>query len=194
MSSKFKLCTRGNARISSIFGDNQIILCNITAYDTLRNYNLLFALGTTIGNYIFLFLVINAFPIIKRAFTKKSIVFMLCFILVFWVSFMVAPNEKILIEVLYAAIRFGFPCFFLGISISDTQDLMNKLRVSSAIILACITLSIFVFKSNSILSTAYSQDMGYESLIPFVVFGGGFFDGKKVANCIGVSRQICGTS
>ena len=25
MSSKFKLCTRGNARISSIFGDNQII-------------------------------------------------------------------------------------------------------------------------------------------------------------------------
>lgn len=28
MSSKFKLCTRGNARISSIFGDNQIIYGN----------------------------------------------------------------------------------------------------------------------------------------------------------------------
>lgn len=31
MSSKFKLCTRGNARISSIFWDNQIIYTN---YDT----------------------------------------------------------------------------------------------------------------------------------------------------------------
>lgn len=160
-------------------------VAHITVYDTLRNYNSLFALITTLGNYIFLLLVINALPIIAKSFTKKSIVFMLCFIVVFTISFMVAPNEKILIEVLYAAIRFGFPCFFLGIAIIDTQDLMNKLRISSTVILVCIVLSLFVFKSNSILDTAYSQDMGYEALIPFVVFGGNFFNDKKVTNCAG---------
>ena len=56
--------------------------------------------------------------------------------------------------------------------------------------LLCIGLSIFVFKSNSILDSAYSQDMGYEALVPFVIFTGILLKKRTAYNIFGMIASI----
>lgn len=161
-------------------------LVHITVYDTLRNVNSLFSLLATFGNYIFLLLVVNALPTISKSFTKSAVISAVAFAFVAIISIMIAQNDSIHFVVLSSFFRFGLPCFLIGISIYDTADLVKKLRAASALILLCIGLSIFVFKSNTLLSSAYSQDMGYEALVPFVIFTGYFINQKKTADLIGM--------
>lgn len=165
-------------------------LIHITVYDTLRNVNPVFSLVATLGNYIFLILVINCLPVIRRSFTKSALICVVIFALVSVISIMIAQNDEIHLVVISSFFRFGFPCFLIGLSICDTDDLINKLEVSSALILLCIGLSVFVFKSNSILDSAYSQDMGYEALVPFVIFTGMLLKKRTVCNIVGMIASI----
>ena len=165
-------------------------LVHITAYDTLRNVNPLFSLLATMGNYVFLLLIVNALPVIVRSFTKSVVVAVFLFAILEIVSLMIAPNEAIHFVMLSALFRFGLPCFLIGISIQDIDDLIRKLHIASIIILLCIGLSVFVFKSNSLLSSAYSQDMGYEALIPFVIFLGYLINKRTVIDIVGVVISI----
>lgn len=165
-------------------------LVHITVYDTLRNVNPVFSLVATLGNYFFLILVINCLSVIRRSFTKSALICVVIFALVSVISIMVAQNDEIHLTVLSYFFRFGLPCFLLGLSIWDTDDLINKLEVASGLILLCIGLSIFVFKSNSILSSAYSQDMGYEALVPFVIFTGILLKKRTTHSIVGTIASI----
>lgn len=163
---------------------------HITFYDTLRNINPIFSLVATLGNYFFLILVINCLPVIRRSFTKSALICVVIFALVSVISIMIAENDEIHFAVLSGFFRFGFPCFLIGLSICDTDDLINKLEMSSGLILLYIGLSIFVFKSNSILDSAYSQDMGYEALVPFVIFTGMLLKKRTTYNIFGMIASI----
>ena len=47
-----------------------------------------------------------------------------------------------------------------------------------------------MFKSNSILDSAYSQDMGYEALVPFVIFTGILLKKRTAYNIFGMIASI----
>lgn len=165
-------------------------LIHITFYDTLRNVNPVFSLVATLGNYFFLILVINCLPVIRRSFTKSALICVVIFAFVSVISIMIAQNDEIHFVVLSSFFRFGLPCFLIGLSICDTDDLINKLEMASGLILLYIGLSIFVFKSNSILDSAYSQDMGYEALVPFVIFTGMLLKKRTAYNIVGMIASI----
>ena len=70
-------------------------LVHITFYDTLRNVNPAFSLVATLGNYMFLILVINCLPVIRRSFTKSSLICVVIFALVSVISIMIAQNDEV---------------------------------------------------------------------------------------------------
>ena len=105
--------------------------------------------------------------------------------IVFIVSFFFAKDENVFGQVGLTLIRWCIPLFFLGAAIRNVDDLEEKIKVASILILGFTYISIFVTKSSGNVVEAYSQDVGYQSSIPFVIFLSDYLIKRKIGDLIG---------
>lgn len=158
-----------------------------TAYATLGSINSSFATVISLGSYVFIALVINALPSILRSFTKSELLLAFLFFIVYIISYASAIDTEVHMLVLSGMIRFCIPLFLLGISVRNPEDLYAKLRKSSVFILFCIVFTIFISQTNQLARFSYSQDTGYEALLPFMVFLAGVIINHNKWDWIGVA-------
>lgn len=127
----------------------------------------------------FYFFVILSLRRIKKRFTIYHFGAGLVFLIVYFLSFFTSSLLSVHYSAMLFFVRWGIPLFLLGVSVDDFGDLLAKLRFASLISLLLTILGIFVLKTNSSVTQAYSQDTGYQTLIPFAVFGADFLLLKK---------------
>lgn len=161
------------------------LLIYSTAYATLGSYNSTLSIILSLSSYVFVGLVINALPSIAISITKPAFFLIITFILIYVGSFIVAKDIEVHALALSGIVRFCIPAFLLGLSIRNADDLLKKLKIASWIILACEFFSIFILSSNQLVFYSYSQDTGYQALLPFIVLICEFYRNKRVADLFG---------
>ncbi len=141
---------------------------------------------------IFYGLVVNALKWIVRSLNVKHVYFIFIFIVIFIVSLFIAKDIDVFREVGLTLMRGGIPLFFLGASVRDCEDLLSKLRRTSWTVLLIIYVSTFVTKSSGNILDAYSQDVGYQVVMPFVLFFADYMVKKRKLDLIGMLLSIIG--
>lgn len=139
----------------------------------------------TIIQILFYALAINSIFCIGKSLNYKHVIFTILAVLVFIISFAFAKDDDVFGMVGSTLIKWCIPLFFLGASIRDIDDLYKGLKIASIIIIVITYLSVFVTKSSGSIVYAYSQNVGYHSIIPFVIFFSEFVLKKKASNLIG---------
>lgn len=130
-------------------------------------------------NLGFYALVIVSARNIFKSINRNHIVFLLILFLSLFASFLLANDYEIHSLFLNFFIRWGLPLFFLGASISNYEQFFSKLKKTCYALCLLSVLGIFVFKTNGSIIYSYSQDTGYQVLIPFSVFFADFLIHKK---------------
>lgn len=158
-----------------------VMLCVYTSFNSI-----LPSIVMTATQMLFYALTLNALLSIAKSLNYRHIIFILVAAIVFILSFFFAKDEDVFGRVGLTLIRWCIPLFFLGASIRNIDDLEKKLKIASVLILVFTYVSTFVTKSSGNVVEAYSQDVGYQTAIPFVVFLSDYLMKKKKGDLIGV--------
>lgn len=156
-----------------------VMLCVYTSFNSI-----LPGIAMTMIQMLFYALTANAFFCMARSLNYKHIIFILLATIIFILSFFFARDEAVFGTVGLTLIRWCIPLFFLGSAIRDIDDLEKKMKIASIFILSFTYISTFVTRSSGNVVEAYSQDVGYQTLIPFVVFFSDYLVKKKKSNLI----------
>ena len=157
-----------------------VMLCVYTSFNSILPGIVMIA-----AQMLFYALTLNAWSNITRSLNYRHIAFIFLATIVFIVSFFFAKDENVFGQVGLTLIRWCIPLFFLGAAIRNVDDLEEKIKVASILILGFTYISIFVTKSSGNVVEAYSQDVGYQSSIPFVIFLSDYLIKRKIGDLIG---------
>lgn len=130
---------------------------------------------------VYLFFFLNALPSALRKFSIKVVLFLIALFLIYVLSFMVSTNHSVFEEATRVIFLWCIPYFILSVGISDYDDLMKKLQWSSLIIMLFEYLRTFTL---SFSTETYSQELGYDALVPFIIFWMSFLREKKLLNLL----------
>lgn len=158
-----------------------VMLCIYTSFASIIP-----GIAMTMIQMMFYMLTANAIFCIGRSLNYKHITFCFLAAIALIISLFVANDTDVFSRVGLTLIRWCFPLFFLGAAVRDVGDLKQCLRKASAVIITLTYISIFVTKSSGNVVEAYSQDVGYQSVIPFVVFFSDYLLQRKKKDLIGV--------
>lgn len=125
---------------------------------------------------IYLGSIFNALPAICRGGIKSSLVlFILGFGAVYLISSLICQDQLLKEQAFRSFYLWCLPYFILSIRVKDFGLLFQTLKIVGLIAIVCEVLRVLVFTS----ITNYSQDVGYNALLPFVVFYLSFQDEQK---------------
>ena len=150
-----------------------------TVYTTLGGINSTIKNILLVGNYLFLLLFLNAVPCIANSFTLKSLILSFAYVFIILISYLLSSYTEIFSVSMVGLLRDCIPAFLLGMSIRNVQKLIKDLEIVAVSILFLQLLSIFVLKTNSAIIYAYSQNTGYQTLIPLSIFFFQYYAKKK---------------
>ena len=119
---------------------------------------------------IFFILFFNALPVISHFFTMKHIFICFLYIFTMFVSYIMAKDQEVFHLALITIVRGCIPIFLLGMAIRDVRKLFKYIKILAIFILLFLFTSIFIFGNSNAIAFAYSQEVGYQALIPFVIF------------------------
>ena len=142
-----------------------VMLCIYTSFASIIP-----GIAMTMIQMMFYMLTANAIFCIGRSLNYKHITFCFLAAIALISSLFVAKDTDVFSRVGLTLVRWCFPLFFLGAAVRDIDDLKQCMRKASAVIIALTYISTFVTKSSGNVVEAYSQDVGYQTVIPFVVF------------------------
>lgn len=116
---------------------------------------------------IYLGSIFNALPAIFRGSIKNSLIlFIIGFAAVYLISSLVCQDQLLKEQAFRTFYLWCLPYFILSIRVKDFGLLFQTLKTVGLIAIVCEVLKVLVFTS----ITNYSQDVGYDALLPFVVF------------------------
>lgn len=116
---------------------------------------------------IYLGAIFNAIPAIFRGPVKNSFIFfVLGFATIYGFSAMACSDSVLKSQTFRNFYLWCLPYFLLSFRVKDFSLLFNTLKIVGVVALVCEALILLVFTSIS----SYSQESGYDALLPFVVF------------------------
>lgn len=125
---------------------------------------------------MYLVAIFNALPAIFRGQMKPSFFFfVLGFSLLYYISSETCQDKTLNAQVFRSIYLWCLPYFVLSFRIKDFSLLFKTLKGVSLVAMLCEILRILVYTS----ITSYSQESGYDALLPFVVFLISYFKDKK---------------
>ena len=116
---------------------------------------------------IYLLFFLNALPAIIRRLNAKDLSCVFVYIILFVLSFVASDVPEVFSISFRNIYLWCFPYFLLSLAVVDVQDLFNKLTPISFITIIIVFLRMFTLNFSS---DSYSQDLGYDVLLPFMVF------------------------
>lgn len=128
---------------------------------------------------VFYILLLFSLKSIYKSFNKYHCFVVILFLLVYLPSFIFTSNKEVHYSFLDFLVRWGLPLFLLGLSVNNYNDLFNKMKGVSVLYCIFAVIGIFLLRTNASVVDSYSQNTGYQSLLPFAVFGVNFFCFKK---------------
>lgn len=158
-----------------------VMLCCYTSFNSILPGLVMSAI-----QFLFYVLTINAVFCVAKSLNYRHIIFMFLAIVIFIVSFLFAKDEEVFVRVGLTLVRWCIPLFFLGASIRDVDDLRRKMKIASIVILGFTYISTFVTQSSGNVIEAYSQDVGYQTVVPFVIFFSDYLIERKKMDLLGV--------
>lgn len=159
-----------------------IMLCIYSSFNIILPAEIML-----IMHIVFYAFLINSLNVITKSFNLKHILFLFIGILVFLVSLFFSKDETVFSLAGVTIVRECIPLFFLGAAVRNLDDLLKKLKISAYIILLFTYISIFVTQSSGNVVEGYSQDVGYQNAIPFVVFLVDYMQKKEKKDILGLA-------
>lgn len=123
----------------------------------------------TMTRIVYFITIINALPILLKvlnfSYNRYGISF---FLLILIISALLCPDSELIFQVCRAIFLFCGPYYFFSQCVTDYDSFYETLKtVAFIFIIICFT-QIIIFPFTSTIK--YSQDIGYYSLFPFIVF------------------------
>jgi O-antigen ligase len=120
---------------------------------------------------------LNALPaIIRDGFNKSTIFVIIVFSLVCFFSFLACDNDDLKDKAIRALFMFNLPFFFVALKIKDYKQMISYMKLVGYVMITCEFLRVVVFHY----ITTYSQDVGYNSLQPFIIFCVAYIERRRV--------------
>lgn len=135
---------------------------------------------------LFYGLALNAVNQIVRSFNGKHIIFIDVACIVLICSLFTTKDFDVFGRVGITLVRWCIPLFLLGVAIRDIDDLLKKMKIAAYAVLLITYISIFVTRTSSNVIAAYSQDVGYQNAVPFVIFFMEYMTQKKKSDILGI--------
>ena len=108
-----------------------------------------------------------AVPSALRSINNKVVCFVLCFSFVLLLSYIVGTDSEVFSLSFRNICLWCAPYFILSISVRNYEDMMMKFKYVSVLMLLLGLLRTFTLDFSS---DTYSQDLGYDVLLPFIVY------------------------
>lgn len=130
----------------------------------------------TLLQILYLLSIFNAIPAILRGRIKLSLIaFAFGFAFIYAISSLACSDELLKKQAFRNFYLWCLPYFALSFRVRDYASLFKTLRWPAFIAMVCEILNLLVFSSVS----SYSQDIGYDALLPFIVFYLSFYKDRK---------------
>lgn len=156
-----------------------VMLCIYTSFA-----NIIPGIVMTTIQMMFYLLIANSIFCIERSLNFKHIIFCFLAITALIASFSIAKDTDVFIKVGVTLIRWCFPLFLLGAAVRDVDDLKHCMRKACVVIIILTYISTFITQTSDNVVKAYSHDVGYQSVISFVVFFSDYLLQRKKGDLI----------
>lgn len=126
---------------------------------------------------IYLITFLMAFPSAVKCLNRKIALFVSAYTFLLILSYLMATDTNVFRLVLNTIFLWCVPYFILSFSIRNYEDLLVKLKYVSILMIILGYLRTFTLAFSS---DTYSQDLGYDVLLPFIVYFISYIKDKKI--------------